>query len=75
MKKAQINALIGIVLGVMAIIITTVMMPVLIEFVEIGLNYTNSTENGSLIAIIYNLYPFIIVMVVLLLVILLILGR
>jgi hypothetical protein len=56
-KKASVNIIVVIILFTMALITLSIMLSPMTFFIELGANFTNGTQNGSLMAIIMNLYP------------------
>ena len=74
-KKGQVAAIIGILFGTVAIFLVAILMSPILEFIDIGVNSSNGSANGNLIAIVFNIIPVFIVIVLLILIIVLILGK
>jgi hypothetical protein len=74
-KKGQTAAILGILFSFIAIVIITILMPLILTFVDIGVNASNGSPNGSIIQLTLNIIPVFLVIMILVLIVLLILGR
>lgn len=72
-KKAQAQFLIGIITIFAALAIISALMSPMLFFIDVGINATNGTANGTIIATLLNLAPLFIVMMFL--IIIFMLGR
>ena len=61
-KKAQAQILIGILVIFASLAIISVLMAPMLAFIDIGINATNGTANGDIIAALLNLAPVFIVL-------------
>lgn len=72
-RKAQAQFLIGIITIFAALAIISALMSPMLSFIDIGVNATNGTANGTIIATLLNLVPLFIVLMFI--IIIFMLGR
>lgn len=62
-KKGQVGFIIGILGFFMALATVAFLMTPMLQFIDIGINATNSSEHGALLAVMLNSLPVFVVLV------------
>ena len=74
MDKGQANFLIGIMVVFAALAIISVLLSPMLVFIDLGINATANSTNGSIIATLLNLAPLFLVMMFIILIFMLARG-
>jgi sterol desaturase/sphingolipid hydroxylase (fatty acid hydroxylase superfamily) len=79
-KKQMMNckgqqAIVGLIIGFMLVAVFAIMLSPLISFIELGINATTGTTNGTLVATIFNMIPVFMALMILVAIVLLITGQ